>query len=137
MKRHGQNTSLLLIALFILSIFFSGCATTDTASRSAGGGAVLGTLLGAALGAGIGAVTGSPGLGAAIGAGAGALAGTTAGYAAGQREKEMRARGYYPPPIPDYIQSSGPPQWNGNAWVLRDQQGNSLWWNEQQERWQF
>jgi len=137
MKRYKRYISLFLIALFTLSVFASGCATTDTASRSAGGGALIGTLLGAGLGAAIGAATGSPGLGAAIGAGAGALAGTTAGYAASQREKEMRARGYYPPPIPDYIQSSGPPQWNGGVWVLRDLQGNSLWWNEQQERWQF
>ena len=137
MKRHKRNFSLILAALFILSIFASGCATTDTASRSAGGGAIIGTLLGAGLGAAIGAATGSPGLGAAIGAGAGALAGTTAGYAAGQREKEIRAQGYYPPPIPDYIQSSGPPQWNGKFWVLRDQQGNFLWWKENKERWQF
>ncbi|MDD5489912.1 MAG: hypothetical protein PHP25_04515 [Candidatus Moranbacteria bacterium] len=137
MKRQKRNFSLILAALFIFSVFASGCATTDTASRSAGRGAILGTLIGAGLGAAIGAATGAPGLGAAIGAGAGALVGTSAGYAVGQREKDMRAQGQYSPPIPDYIQSSGPPQWNGSVWVIQDRQGNTLWWNEQQERWQF
>jgi len=128
-----------LAVVFALSLVLivSGCATTDTASRNAGGGALIGTLLGAGLGAAIGAATGNPGIGAAIGAGAGALVGTTAGYAVGQNEKIMRAQGRYPPPIPSYVSSVGSPQWNGNFWFLYDPNGNVMWWNESEERWQY
>lgn len=137
MKSNARLLSLFSVLIFLAAIFVSGCATTDTAGRSAAAGGMFGTLLGAAVGAAIGAAVGHPGIGAAIGAGAGALAGTTAGYAAGQREKTMRAQGYQPPSIPDYIQSIGPPWWNGNVWMLKGNQGNSMWWNESEERWQY
>jgi len=136
--RNGKGLSCLVVILALsVALLASGCATTDTASRDAAAGGIGGALLGAGLGAAIGAVAGNPGLGAAIGAGAGALAGTTAGYATGQNEKIMRAQGRYYPPIPDYIQAAGPPYFNGSVWVLQDQQGNTLWWNENQERWQI
>jgi len=137
MKNERGLSCLAIIFVLSVALLTSGCATTDTASRDAAVGGIAGTLLGAGLGAAIGAATGNPGLGAAIGAGAGALAGTTAGYAHGQQQKMLRAQGAIPPPIPEYIQSSGPPQWNGNTWILQNRQGGFMWWNESEERWQY
>jgi hypothetical protein len=137
MKNRDYLSHMAVIFALSAVLIVSGCATTDTASRGAAIGGIGGALLGAGLGAAIGAIAGNPGLGAAIGASAGALTGTTAGYAVGQNEKIMRAQGRYPPPIPSYVSSVGSPQWNGNFWILYDPNGNIIWWNENEERWQY
>ena len=103
-----------LVAILVLLLAFSGCATDSGLSERETGG-----LAGAALGAGIGALAGSAtghaGVGTAIGAGAGLLTGAVAGEMARRQKEqtkkelrqEMMQQQYQPQYAPQPVSSQG------------------------------